>query len=85
MAKTVSLCSAPLFLGLILISSILMTSQGVNGFTICFDDDLNWWTNCEEYCRNNYAPLTFLSSHIHNIFSFSPTKCACCYDDGNNP
>ncbi|KAI3924828.1 hypothetical protein MKW98_031079 [Papaver atlanticum] len=91
MAKTVFLCFAPLFLGLILISGVLMSFNGVNGFEICFDTNLEdpWGITpgaCQAQCErneNNVAPYRFLTSQLHNIWSFSPTKCNCCYSDGN--
>ncbi|KAI3958588.1 hypothetical protein MKW92_050575 [Papaver armeniacum] len=43
MAKTTSLCFAPLFIGLIFISIVMMSSQGVNGETKCQEWPLDYF------------------------------------------
>ncbi|MCL7042982.1 hypothetical protein MKW94_017569 [Papaver nudicaule] len=91
MAKTISLCSSPFVLGLLLVSILLMSSGGVNGERICLSRDLvynpesiadsNW--DCIQQCGVDSGPYTLLSYQVYDKFSFKPTQCACCWDDGN--
>ncbi|KAI3980324.1 hypothetical protein MKX01_001395 [Papaver californicum] len=83
MAKTVSLCFAPLFLGLILISSILMTSQGVNAG--CADFELSATrvsidSQCQDQCISFFGDK-LLSYEAHDMTWWGRFKCACCYTD----
>ncbi|MCL7040648.1 hypothetical protein MKW94_003323 [Papaver nudicaule] len=85
MSKTASLCFAPLFLYLMFISAVLMSSQGVNGETTCVDwsmdtFQLDKYGVCREMCKTAAGIFRVVSYELHDIWSFDATKCACCWE-----
>ncbi|KAI3842064.1 hypothetical protein MKX03_012329 [Papaver bracteatum] len=85
MAKTTFLCSSPLFLGLMFISIVLMSSQGVNGEIYCVDWSMDTFQTdkygvCVEWCKAAATIFRITTNEIHDIFSFEATKCLCCWE-----
>ncbi|KAI3989102.1 hypothetical protein MKX01_033138 [Papaver californicum] len=87
MAKTASLCLAPLFVGLIFISIVLMMTPifFVNGMeTGCAEFNMGFKPlaelSCGRVCDDNFHGATNLRHEVHDYLSFS-MKCTCCFED----
>ncbi|KAI3958589.1 hypothetical protein MKW92_050576 [Papaver armeniacum] len=84
MAKTTSLCFAPLFIGLIFISIVMMSSQGVNGETKCREWPLDYFqTQKTDVCETSCKALSagFLKSQVNLNGLFTAPSCACCWEE----
>ncbi|RZC48282.1 hypothetical protein C5167_041234 [Papaver somniferum] len=86
MEKTNFLCFAPLFIGLILISIVMMNSQGVNGETRCAEWPLDYFETqtadvCETSCKALSAGFQMLESQVNLNGLFTAASCACCWEE----
>ncbi|KAI3921456.1 hypothetical protein MKW98_013390 [Papaver atlanticum] len=82
MAKTTF---SPLFIGLILVLMMLLSSEGVNAAG-CVDIDIdmgltrNSYSICQIKCTSLFGDK-FLTFQVHDVNWFGGFKCACCYSD----
>ncbi|KAI3890172.1 hypothetical protein MKX03_003821 [Papaver bracteatum] len=81
MAKTTF---SPLFLGLILVLIMLLSSEGVNAAG-CVDFSTDFASRSKNsLCQNECISLfgdKLLTFQVHDLSWFGGFKCACCYTD----